>query len=163
LTVTTSNRLNKLSLKGMLEHLTTLYYEGGDQQAYEQALQESRRHVRSNFPGLTVARAEVTDPVSASTTTHVLAPESAETEHRLGWHDVYEAVLALDDGITALWDIASLEVRRTDGSWLAGNVSAGGAASQSHLVTAPSGEVHFLSYGDVVRNVVFRKQKGEAR
>jgi hypothetical protein len=151
--------LSKLGLKGLLEQLTTLYYQGTDLRAYQRALLESRRQLRYAFPGLTVVLTEVADRDYTSTMMHVLAPETATAEHTLGWHDFYTAVLSLDDGKTDLSEIASLEVKQEDGTWLAGTVSAGGPASQHFLITTATGEQRFLQYGDTTRNITFRDKR----
>lgn len=154
--MTTSNgSLSKLALKAILQQLTDLYYRSNDLQVYERALQESRRRLHFAFPGLTVVRAEVQDHDYIPAMTHVLAPEMADVEHTLGWHDSLMAQLSLDDGKTTLSDVASLEVKKDDGSWIAGTVSAGGPASQSYFLTTSAGEQHRLKYGDIVRKIDF--------
>lgn len=156
--------MNQLALKGLLQHLTDFYYaQPEDMQAYYQALEESRRQVFYTYPGMMVVLAEVADHDYAPAMTHVLAPETAQTEHTLGWHDFYTAMLSLDDGKTALSDVASLEVKQEDETWLAGTVSAGGPASQHFLITTVTGEQRFLKYGDTVRNVTFREQRESAK
>jgi hypothetical protein len=156
--------MNQLALKGMLQRLTDLYYaQPADLDTYYQALEESRRQVLYALPGMTVVLAEVADRDYAPAMTHVLAPEPATAQHTLGWHDFYTAQLALDDGRTALSDVASLEVKQDDGTWLAGTVSAGGPASQHFLITTASGEQRFLKHGDTVRNIAFREQRESAK
>ncbi len=146
----------KLALKGMLEHLTDLYYgENGSDVSYH-VLEEKRRELRSAFPGLTIVLSEVHDRDYVPAMTHTLAPEPATTTHQLGWHDTWTAQLSLDDGRTELWNVASLEVQQDDGGWLAGTVAAGGPAHQSYLVTASTGEQRVLTSGDVVRKIAFR-------
>ena len=155
MTTFSTNRLNKLGLKGMLEHLTTLYY-GEDREAYQQKLVSSRRQLHYAFPGLTIVLAEVSDHDYAPAMTHVLAPEMPDTEHQIGWHDTRMAQLSLDDGLTTLSEVESLEVKQEDGSWLSGTVAAGGPASQSYILTTGTGESRTIIFGDRVRKVVFR-------
>ncbi|SRR6266487_5236994 len=151
--------LSKLGLKGMLTQLTTLYYEGNDREAYYRALQESQRRVSNAFPGLAVVLAEVNDPDYAPAMTHVLAPETAKTEHTLGWHEFYTAQLSLEDGKTTLSEVARLEVQIEDGTWLEGMVSAGGPAGQAYILTPHNGGQRFLRYGDRVRNITFKEEQ----
>lgn len=153
--------LNKLALKGMLEKLTELYYEGGDLQAYQKALEESRRQLYYAFPGLTIVLAEAHDRDYAPAMTHVLAPEMATTIHKLGWHDTMMAQLSLDDGQTPVGCIASCEVRQDNGPWIAGTVSAGGPTLQAHayLLTTSEGKEYILKHGDIVRKIVFRNEE----
>lgn len=156
--------MNQLELKGMLQRLTKLYYaDPADLETYYQVLAESRRRVFYAFPGMTVVLAEVADHKYAPAMMHVLAPEMATVEHTLGWHDFFTAQLALDDGKTSLSDVASLEVKQDDGTWLAGTVSAGGPATQQFLLTTDTGEQRFLQHGDAVRNTAFREQHESAR
>lgn len=146
----------KLALKGMLEHLTDVYYRENGSDVYYHALEEQRREVFFAFPGFTIVLCEVHDREYAPAMTHVLAPEPATTTHTLGWHDTWTAQLSLDDGRTELWHVASLEVRQDDGTWLAGTVEAGGPAHQSYMLTTSTGEQRVLTSGDRVRKIVFR-------
>lgn len=152
--------VNKLHLKGMLEALTALYYEGGDLQAYQKALEKSRRELYYAFPGLTIVLAEAHDRDYAPAMTHVLAPEPADIIHKLGWHDTMMAQLSLDDGQTPVGCIAMCEVQQSDGSWIAGTVSAGGPTFQAHayLLTTSEGQEYVLKHGDVVRHIVFSNE-----
>lgn len=150
--------LNKLALKGMLERLNTLYYDGNDSQVYEKALEESRRNLYYAFPGLTIVLSEVHDRDYAPAMTHVLAPEMATTVHKLGWHDTMMADLSLDDGQTPVACIASCEVRQDNEPWIAGTVSVGGTASQSRILTTETGKEYILRHGDIVRKIVFRNE-----
>ncbi len=154
--MTTDHKLHKLALPGILHHLTTLYYEGGNLEPYYQALAAARQRLHYAFPGLTIVLAEVADRDYAPAMTHVLAPEMAKTEHTLGWHDTFMGRLSLDDGQTTLSEVASCEVKEADGSWLSGTVAAGGAASQSYILTTSAGVERILQHGDSVRKVTFR-------
>jgi hypothetical protein len=156
--------LSKLGLKGMLQHLNDLYYppdgthlSQGGLVRYYQALDDCRRQLHYAFPGLTIVLAEVQDRDYVPGMTHVLAPEPAATEHRIGWHDTFTGRLSLDDGQTTLSEVASCEVKQEDGTWLAGTVAASGPADQSYILTTDGGESRILNLGDMVRHVVFRK------
>jgi hypothetical protein len=160
--------VSKLGLKGMLQHLNDLYYPPDGTHLsqdglarYYQALDDCRRQLRYAFPGLTIVLAEIHDRDYVPGMTHVLAPETANTEHRIGWHDTLLARLSLDDGQTTLSDVESCEVKQEDGSWLAGTVAAGGPASQSYILTTADGTQRVLKHGDTVRHIVFRDPRGQ--
>lgn len=161
---TFEKRLTKLGLKGLLEHLTVIYYQIDDLQgsglpAYERALTDAHQQVRYAFPGLTIVLAEVHDRDYAPAMTHVLAPEPGTIKHQLGWHDQAMGRLSLDDGQTTLSEIESCEVSESNGGWLAGTVAAGGAASQSYILTTSTGKQRILVHGDIVRNITFRTRE----
>jgi hypothetical protein len=144
----------------MLERLNTLYDQGDNLQAYQKALEVSRRQLYYSFPGLTIIRAEAADRDYAPAMTHVLAPEPENTKHKLGWHDTMMGQLSLDDGQTPVSSLESCEVQQKDGSWLAGTVSAGDVTFQAHayLLTTSAGQEYILKHGDIVRKIVFRNE-----
>jgi hypothetical protein len=159
MTTSKNSPLTKLALPGMLQHLNDLYYPPNgniDLEFYYRALHECRARMRFAFPGLTIILAEVCDSDYAPSMTHVLAPEPAETEHRIGWHDTLLARLSLDDRRTTLSKIATLEVKQEDGSWLSGTVEASGPAGQCYILTSSDGLQRVLNRGDMVRHIVFR-------
>ena len=154
--------MKKTDLSGMMRHLTDLYYaqpeqvlsQGGNTE-YTQALTKARRDVFYSFPGMTVLFAEIADHDYPHAMMHVLAPIAEDVEQQLGWHDTHTAILSLADGVTALWDVTYLEVKKDD-VWYAGTVL---SIINGFGIAVSGGEIVRLLHGDVVRNVRFKESE----